>query len=160
MLYRLLTQGRPQTEIRISTRPPSAGNGSLRRIDLPDQSYLLVNLTSHALVMVVTAEGTLLDLPWDPGMAEQFMLTPRMRFTRRGAGTVARMPCTVYDVQQGEQHGEVCVNEHGVTLRIDSVSATGQHASIEAVSMTYTPAPDSDYLPPPGFQHVSPGASG
>ena len=160
VLYRLSAEGRPQAEIRISSRPATSASGSLRRIDLPDASYLLVNLSTHALVMVVTTEGTLLDMPWDPAMAEQFMLSPRMRFTRRGPATVSKLPCTVYDVQQGEQRGQVCVNDDGVTLRIESVSATGQHAAIEAMSMTYTPAPDSDYLPPPDFQHVQPDPAG
>lgn len=160
VLYRLAAQGRPEAEIRISSRPASATSGSLRRIDLPDQSYLLVNRSTHALVMVVPTEGTLLDVPWDTSLAEQFTLNGTMRFTRRGSATVAHISCTVYDVQQGSQQGRVCVNDDGVILRIEGVFINGQHTVIEAQSLTYTPAPDSDYLPPPDFQRVSSGAAG
>ncbi len=156
VLYRLLAQGKPQAEIRISTRPGSPTGGTLRRIDLPDHSYLLVNLSTRAMIMVVPAEGTLLDLPWDPAMAEQFTLNSHMRFTRRGQATVSRIPCTVFEAQQGPQHGEVCVTDDGVMLRIEGVGPNGQRSAIEAVSLTYTPAPESDFLPPPDFQHVRP----
>ncbi len=156
VLYRLLALDKPQTEIRITTRP--GAQGIVRRIDLPDQSYLLIDHRKHSVDMVVPAEGTVLDVPWATGLGDQFTLNDRMRFTRRHPATVAKQRCTVWDVVQDTQRGQLCITDDGVMLFTEGIDAQGRHIAIEAVSVTYTPAPQADFLTPPDVERVVPGS--
>jgi len=140
--------------------PASRPGGTIRRIDLPDQSYLLIDQAAKTMAMVVPSEGTILDVPWDTGLGSQFTLSEQMRFTRRAGATVSRVACTLWDVVQDAQRGQVCVTDDGVMLRTEGVDPQGRHTAIEAVSVTYTPAPEADFAPPAGFQHVVPGRPG
>ena len=152
VLYRIASSPTESYEIRITSL---AGN-SRRRIDLPDKSYMLVNPAAEQLQMVSPFEGTVMDVPWDSGLGLQFTLDPTMKFSRKGTSTIAGLRCTTYGVSTAITSGEACVTDDGVMLRTLAQNNRGQRTAIEALSVSYTPAPDTDYVPPAGFERVLP----
>ena len=151
VLYRVIASGGPPTEVRIT----SQANGAAMRIDMPDQTYMLVNPTRKTMAMVVPAELTVMDLPYQPGVQDQFLLNSRMKFTRRAPETVAGVRCTAWDVVLDGNRGSVCVTDDGVMLRSVSLDPQGRRNMIEAISVSLTPAPPADYVPPDGFDHIA-----
>lgn len=151
VLYRVVASGSPPVEVRITTQ----ANGAAMRIDMPDRSYMLVNQAEKRMAMVVPDELTVMDLPFQPGMQDQFQLNARMRFTRRTAETVASLRCTSWDVLVDSGRGIMCVTDDGVLLRSISLDPMGRRNVIEAISVSYAPAPASDFLPPEGFDHMA-----
>ncbi len=157
VLYRISARGSPPLEVRITTLPEAAA----MRIDMPDRTYMLVNQAEHRMAMVVPEELMVMDLPYQAGVQDQFLLNSRMKFTRRGVETVATVRCTLWDVLLDGNHAVVCVTDDGVLLRSVSMDADGKRSTIEAISVSYTPAPASDFLPPQGFDHMAgPGGTG
>lgn len=152
MLYRVSSSPTATYEIRITSRP---GN-TRRRIDLPDKNYLLVDSAAERLAMVSLFEGTVMEIPWSSGLGLQFTLDTAMRFTRKTATTIAGLRCMTYAVQTQNTSGETCVTEDGVMLRTLAQNTAGQRTAIEAISVSYTPAPPTDFAPPPDFQRVAP----
>ena len=151
VLYRISARGSPPIEVRITTLPDAVA----MRIDMPDRTYMLVNQAEHRMAMVVPEELMVMDLPYQAGVQDQFLLNSRMKFTRRGVDTVAAVRCTSWDVLLDGNHAVVCVTDDGVLLRSVSMDAEGKRSSIEAISVSYTPAPASDFLPPAGFDHMA-----
>lgn len=151
VLYRVVASGSPPVEVRITTK----ANGAAMRIDMPDRSYMLVNQAEKRMAMVVPDELTVMDLPFQPGMQDQFQLNNRMRFTKRVVETVASLRCTSWDVLVDGGRGIMCVTDDGVLLRSISLDPAGRRNVIEAISVSYAPAPASDYLPPEGFDHMA-----
>lgn len=157
VLYRISARGSPPIEVRITTLADAVA----MRIDMPDRTYMLVNQAEHRMAMVVSEELMVMDLPYQPGVQDQFLLNSRMKFTRRGVDAVATVRCTSWDVLLDGNRAVVCVTDEGVLLRSVSMDAEGKRSSIEAISVSYTPAPASDFLPPPGFDHMAgPGGAG
>jgi len=157
VLYRISARGGPPIEVRITTVP----DATAMRIDMPDRTYMLVNQAEHRMAMVVPEELMVMDLPYQAGVQDQFLLNSRMKFTRRSVETVASVRCTSWDVLLDDSHAVVCVTDDGVLLRSVSVDAEGKRSSIEAISVSYTPAPAADFLPPQGFDHMAgPGGTG
>ena len=151
MLYRIASRGNAPIEARITVQP----NAAAMRIDMPDRTYMLVNQAEKRMAMVVPQELMVMDLPYQEGVADQFLLNSRMKFTRRAAETVAGVRCTAWDVLLDGNRATVCVTDDGVLLRSVSVDAEGRRSMIEAISVSYTPAPAADYLPPEGFDHMA-----
>lgn len=157
VLYRISARDNQVIEVRITTLPDAVA----MRIDMPDRTYMLVNQAEHRMAMVVPEELMVMDLPYQAGVQDQFLLNNRMKFTRRGVDTVATVHCTSWDVLLDGNHATVCVTDEGVLLRSVSVDADGKRNTIEAISVSYTPAPASDFLPPQGFDHMAgPGGNG
>jgi len=152
VLYRVSSSPTQVYEIRITSQ---AGNAR-RRIDLPDKNYLVVDQAAQRMVMVSPFEGTVMEVPWSSGLGSQFTLDQHMRFTRRASATIAGLRCTTYTVQTPATFGEACVTDDGVMLRTLAQNAAGQRTAIEAISVSFTPAPASDFAPPPDFQRVAP----
>ena len=151
VLYRVSSSPTQAYEIRITSQPGNAR----RRIDLPDKNYLVMDEAAQQMVMVSPFEGTVVDVPWSSGLGLQFTLDQQMRFTRRASATIAGLRCTTYTVQTPTTSGEACVTDDGVMLRTLAQNAAGQRTAIEAISVSFTPAPPSDFAPPPDFQHVA-----
>ena len=151
VLYRVTSSGNPPAEVRITTLP----NGAAMRIDMPDRTYMLVNQIDRRMAMVVPDEQTVLDLPWSGGgPQDQFTLNARMKFTRRGADTVAANRCTVWEVAFDLSRGIMCITDDGVLLRSLSQDDSGRRSQIDALSVSYTPAPPKEFVPPPDFEHL------
>ena len=143
--YRLSAPGAPPTEVRMEVRSGAAA----MRFDMPDQTYLLVDLASRGVALVVPAEQTVLLLPWEAGPQQQFTLDPRMKFTRKGADTVAGLRCAVWDVLLDRARGTVCVTDDGVMLR-----SQGRNL-IEATSVIYGTLNLGDFEPPLWYDRMS-----
>ena len=159
VLYRIGASNGPPSEVRVTTK----AHGEVLRMDMPDNTYILVTPAEQRLALVVPGELMVLDLPWQPGLQDQFLLSPRMRFSKRGPDTVAGVRCTGWDVVLDNTRAIMWLTDEGVLLRSVSLDAQGRRNLIEAVSVSYTPAPAADFLPPPGFDHMagpSPEAAG
>ena len=150
VLYRVSSSGNPPAEVRITTLP----NGAAMRIDMPDRTYMLVSQASKRMAMVVPDEQTVLDLPWSGGPQDQFTLNARMKFVRRGTDTVAANRCTVWEVALDRTRGIMCITDDGVLLRSLSQDEAGRRSLIDALSVSFTPAPPKEFLPPPDFEHL------
>ncbi len=150
VLYRLVPATAGADEVRITT----GAGGSPMRVDMPDSSYMLVNQRARTMAMVVPSERTVLDLPWTAGPQDQFLLNERMRFIRRGADTVAGQRCTVWDVSLDGQRGQMCITDDGVMLRTQGQDPQGRRTLVEAVSVSYAPAPAAEFMIPDGFERL------
>ncbi len=152
VLYRVTSSGNPPAEVRITT----LANGATMRIDMPDRTYMLVNQAEKRMALVVPDEQTVMDLPWSGGPQDQFTLNARMKFARRGADTVAATRCTVWEVTLDGTRGFMCITDDGVLLRSLSQDESGRRSLIDALSVSYTPAPPKEFMVPPGFEHMAP----
>lgn len=150
VLYRMTKAGTPAVELRITTR----AGGSPMRIDMPDGAYMLVDQAAQSTAMVVPNEQMVMELPFQDGPQAQFLLNERMRFTRRGVDTVATMRCTTWDVVLEKARGAVCVGDDGIVLRSSGQDEVGRRTLIEAVSVSFAPAPASDFTPPADFERM------
>jgi len=150
VLYRLTQPGTPATEIRVTAR---AGDAALR-IDMADRTYMLLDPPGKRMTMVAPDEETALELPYQIDAAGPFRLDERMRFTKRAGETVAGVRCTVWDVALNKARGSVCVSEDGVLLRSSATDGAGRRTLIEAVSVSYAPAPPGEFDPPPGYDRM------
>ena len=151
VLYRLTNPGVPSTEVRITT----GAGGSPMRIDLPDRTYMLIDGAARNAALVVPDEQMVLDLPFENGPQTQFQLNERMRFTRRGADTVAAVRCTVWDVVLDRARSTVCISEDGVLLRSAGQDEAGRRNLLEAVSVSYAPASPGEFTAPADFEHMA-----
>lgn len=154
VLYRMTKTGAEPVEVRVTTE----AGGSPLRIDLPDGAYVIVDQPAHSTAMVVPNEQTVMNLPFEDGPQRQFQLNERMRFTRRGADTVATLRCMTWDVVLDRAHGAVCVSDDGILLRSSGQDGAGRHSLIEAVSVSFAPASASDFVPPADFERMSPAS--
>ena len=155
VLYRLVPPEGPAEEVRVTTQ----AGGSPIRVDMADKSWMLVDQRARRMAMVVMAEETVVDLPYQ-GPPQQFVLSPAMRFVRRGADTVAGVPCTVWDVAVGPQRGVMCITGEGVLLRTQTQDARGRRSMVEALSVSYAPATDAEFTPPPDYERLAAGQEG
>ena len=78
-----------------------------------------------------------------------------MRFTRRSPDTVATVRCTNWDVAVDKGRGTMCISEDGVILRIAGQDQAGRRSLIEAVSVSFTPAPAAEFVAPPDFDRMA-----
>lgn len=151
VLYRMTKAGSAPIEVRITTR----AGGSPMRIDLPDGAYMLVDQTARSMAMVVPNEQMVMELPFQDGPQAQFQLNERMRFTRRGADTVATLRCATWDVVLDKARGAVCISNDGILLRSSGQDEAGQRTLVEAISVSFAPAPESDFTPPADFDRMA-----
>lgn len=156
VLYRLTKAGVPPVEVRITTRV----GGSPMRVDMPDGTYILVDQSAHSMSVVAPGEQMVMAVPFENGPQAQFQLNERMRFARRGADTVASVRCTLWDVVLDKTRGTMCITDDGVLLRSSGMDAAGRRSLIEAVSVSFAPAPESDFTPPADFDRMEAGPNG
>ena len=156
VLYRLTRSGAPPLEVRVTIR----AGGSPLRVDMADRNYLLVDEAARTMTMVVPDEEMALVLPFDSDAVGQFRLNTRMRFTRRAADTVATVRCTNWEVALGQTRGSVCVSDDGILLRSAGQDEAGRRTLMEAVSVSYTPAPATEFDAPPAYGRMVAGPNG
>jgi len=156
VLYRMTRAGTAPIEVRVTAR----AGGSPMRIDMPDGAYMLLDQSAHSAAMVVPGEQMVMALPFQDGPQAQFQLNERMRFIRRGVDTVATVRCTAWDVLLDKARGAVCVSGDGVLLRSSAMDAAGRRSLIEAVSVSFAPAPEGDFTPPADFDRMEAAPNG
>lgn len=155
VLYRLVPAEGPAEEVRVTTQ----AGGSPMRVDMADKSWMLLDLRAQRMAMVVMAEETVMDLPYQ-GPPQQFVLSPAMRFVRRGPDTVAGVPCTLWDVALGPQRAVMCITGEGVLLRTQVQDARGRRTVVEAISVSFAPATEAEFTPPADYERVAGGQQG
>lgn len=155
VLYRLVSAEGPEQEVRVTTQ----AGGSPMRVDMPDKSWMLVDRRAGRMAMVVMAEETVVDMPYE-GPPPQFVLSDQMRFARRGVDTVAATRCTVWYVVLGAQKGVMCITDDGVLLRTQGQDERGRRTLVEAVSVSFARATDAEFTPPPDYERLTAGQAG
>jgi hypothetical protein len=142
----------PQT-IKMSYK----ANGDRMRVDEDHVSYTIMDGTTKRTYMVSTPERSYMEAPFDP-QAERGFVPPGLKFSREGTDTVAGLPCTVWKAQMQNNTSTACITADGVMLRAEQGGgAPGEPAQrIVAVSVDYSPQPDSLFVPPAGFRRVQP----
>lgn len=151
VLYRLTKAGTVPSEVRVTTRP----GGSPLRLDMEDRTYMLLNQTARSMQIVIPDEQTVVELPYQPPPQTPFQLNERMRFTKRAPDTLAGVRCNNWDVVLDKSRGTVCVTEDGILLRSTSTDEAGRRNLIEAVSVSYAPAPPNEFTPPADYERVA-----
>ncbi len=156
VLYRVANAGAAPIEVRVTAE----AGGSPMRLDLPDRTYMLVDNAAQRIAVVVPEQQVVLDVPFGDGPQTYFQLNDRMRFTRRGPGTVAAVHCTVWDVSVDNVRGTMCISDDGILLRSSGLDAAGQRNVIEAVSVSFAPAGPNEFVPPAEFSRMAAGPNG
>ena len=152
VLYRLVPAEGPEQEVRVTTQ----AGGSPMRVDMADESWMLVDRRARRMAMVVMAEETVVDMPYQ-GPPPQFVLSPAMRFARRGVDIVAATRCTVWYVVLGAQKGVMCITDDGVLLRKQGQDERGRRTLVEAISVSFAPATNAEFTPPADYERLSGG---
>lgn len=155
VLYRMVPAEGPAEEVRVTTQ----AGGSPMRVDMADKSWMLLDLRAQRMAMVVMAEETVVDMPYQ-GPPQQFVLSPAMRFARRGVDTVAATRCTVWYVVLGAQKGVMCITDDGVLLRTQGQDEQGRRTLVEALSVSYAQVTDAEFTPPADYERLSAGQAG
>jgi hypothetical protein len=130
-------------------------NGDRMRIDEDHVSYTIMDGSTKHSYMVMVPNKTYMDAPFDP-QAERGFMPPGLKFTRVGTDTVAGLPCTVWQAQMGNETSTACITADGVMLRAEQSGPDNAKQRIVAVSVDYSPQPDSLFVPPAGFRRVQP----
>ncbi len=150
VLYRVTNADAAPIEVRTTV----AAGGSPMRLDMPDRTYMLVDSAARRMAMVVPDEQVIVEIPYQDGPQTHFQLNERMRFTRRAPGTVATVRCTMWDVVVDNARGTMCISDDGIMLRSSGVDEAGRRNLIEAVSVSYAPAPADEFVPPADFRRM------
>ncbi len=156
VLYRVVNAGAAPVEVRVTAE----AGGSPMRLDLPDRTYMLVDQSARSIAVVVPEEQMVLDVPYQDGPQTYFQLNDRMRFTRRAPGTVAAVRCTVWDVAVDNARGTMCISDDGILLRSSGTDEAGRRNLIEAVSVSFAPAPAGEFVPPADFSRMAATSNG
>lgn len=135
-------------------------NGDRMRVDEDHVSYTIMDGTTKHSYMVMLQNRTYMEAPFDP-QAERGFIPPGLSFSRVGTDTVAGLPCTIWKAQMENNTSTACITSDGVMLRAEQGGGQGSAAErIVAVSVDYSPQPDSLFVPPAGFRRVQPPPGG
>lgn len=141
----------PQT-IRMSYK----ADGDRMRVDEDHVDYTIMDGTTKRSYMVMSQNRTYMEQPFDP-QAERGFIPPGLKFSREGTDTVAGLPCTIWKAQMQNNSSTACITSDGVMLRAEQGGGPGGATQrIVAVSVDYSPQPDSLFVPPAGFKRVQP----
>jgi len=110
---------------------------------------VLVDLPNHTATMLDNAMRAAVALPVRERDLQPLTLAGT-RLTRRGAGNVAGMACTNWDVESHRGAGTVCLTADGVALRADG-AVDGHKGSFTATSVRYGEVAPGLFTAPPGY---------
>ncbi len=110
---------------------------------------VLVDLPNHTATMLDDAMRAAVALPVRERDLQPLTLAGA-RLTRRGAGNVAGMACTNWDVASHRGAGTICLTVDGVALRADG-AMDGQKGSFTATSVRYGEVAPGLFKAPPGY---------
>ena len=156
--YRLTTES-PGT-----TAPPAGREAHMYfsaelnklRLDEPTQKgYAVIDRASQQVVIVMPQQRAYSVLPFTPEMASGFILNDQMKFSRTGTDTIAGLSCTRWSVEAARAAGTVCVTTDGVLLSGHGRVREGGVSGLEAISVTYSPQPQSLFAPPADFVRLA-----
>lgn len=119
------------------------------------KGYVIVDRAAGQALVVVEAQHSYVEMPGGGTIARDLLLSPKMRFTKRGTERVAGLDCTVWDVESpGGQTGTACITTDGVVLRGAGQDPKRGSGSLEATEVTYAPQPPELFQPPPDYRRV------
>ena len=120
-------------------RAEAEGRPQAVLVDLPNHTATMLDDVMHAAVALPVRERDL-----------QPLTLAGARLTRRGAGNVAGMACTNWDVESRRGAGTVCMTGDGVALRADG-AVDGRKGSFTATSVRYGDVAPRLFTAPPGY---------
>ncbi len=143
------------TDVREATAQIAAG-GAHVRIEAPQMAgAMLLDRDANSMTMVLSGLHMYSVMRGRGHMVDEFLLDPRLRFTRAGGGSVAGLPCTDWRVSSPRGQGTGCVTSDGVLLRFDGQDERGRAASLLATGVHYGAIPAASFQPPSGFSEVT-----
>lgn len=110
---------------------------------------VLVDLPNHTATMLDGVMRAAIALPVRDRDLQPLTLAGA-QLTRRGAGNVAGMACTNWDVESHRGTGTVCLTADGVALRADG-AVDGHKGSFTATSVRYGEVAPKLFTAPPGY---------
>ena len=126
------------TEQRLRIDPP--GNGL----------FMIVDYRTRRMQVVRQSDRKVVEMPSPAGFPGQ---QPGTGYTRRGAGSVAGLPCTEWQTTDAAgDEALVCFTGDGVMLR----AARGSTILVEATRVAYAAQDPADFQPPAGFTTIEP----
>ena len=120
-------------------RAEAEGRPQAVLVDLPNHTATMLDDVMHATVALPVRERDL-----------QPLTLAGARLTRRGAGSVAGMACTNWDVESRRGAGTVCMTGDGVALRADG-AVDGRKGSFTATNVRYGNVAPRLFTAPPGY---------
>ena len=128
--------------------------GARMRVEIAGQpGFLIVDRGRKRVLMVIEARRSYFEMPVDPDRVIGLAVNEGS-YTKRGADTVAKVHCTVWDVTSKTGTATVCVTDDGVLLRANGESEGRGSGAMEARSVVYGKQPAALFDPPPGFQKL------
>jgi hypothetical protein len=128
--------------------------GRQLRVDLPHDTYAVVDLARLSATLVLPELQTLMQMPLSPSQAEALEPGPEARFVREGSNVVAGLRCTVWSVEAAEGHGTVCLTRDGVLLSGQATDRSGHGGMVEAVAVRYAPQPQELFQLPADYKRL------
>lgn len=119
---------------------------------------VLVDLPNHTATMLDGVMRAAIALPVRDRDLQPLTLAGA-QLTRRGAGNVAGMACTNWDVESHRGAGTVCLTADGVALRADG-AVDGHKGSFTATSVRYGEVAPNLFTAPPGYLALDFAGSG
>ncbi len=120
-------------------RAEAEGRPQAVLLDLPNHTATMLDDVTRAAVALPVRERDL-----------QPLTLAGAQLIRRGAGNVAGMACTNWDVDSKRGAGTVCLTADGVALRADG-AVDGQKGSFTATSVRYGEVAPRLFTTPPGY---------
>jgi hypothetical protein len=128
--------------------------GARMRVEIAGQpGFMIVDRGQKRVLMVIESKHSYFEMPVDPERVMGLAVNEGS-FTKRGADTVAKVRCTVWDVKSRTGTATVCVTDDGVLLRANGASEGRGSGAMEALSVVYGKQPAGLFDPPPGFQKL------
>jgi hypothetical protein len=157
----------PQRDVMVTYRVAAEGQtGEMRmawlagpgllRMDMPGgQGWIVVNLRDSSGFLVMEPTRAIMPLPPGASAHERLSASPTARFTREREDRVAGLPCTVWQVEERDEAGRLCITGEGVVLRADGTRRNGQ-GRMEATAVSFAAQDPARFRRPEGFREMNP----
>lgn len=143
--------GRGLNDIRwIATRFSTAAKRLRVETDDRAMGYLLVDPRTRQARIVIPGLNQFVELSLERDRRAALLFNDKLGFTRRGAGTVAGLPCTQWDVRGGRDTARACITEDGVILRAEGTGGDVTGSTMEATRVDYAPQSEALFRLPQG----------
>ena len=125
------------------------------RVDMPGgMGWSVVDQRAQKMFMVMEQQRVVMEVPMQGGPGGLTIPTQppdSARFSRGGSATIAGIPCTIWQYQDGPSRGEACLTADGVMLR-SSGTHGGQSGSVEAVAVAFGAQDPARFRVPDGYR--------
>lgn len=140
-----------------------SGDGGLMRIRYmksmegdDSRGSVIINRAAQEVMIILDDRKIYTRLVQQEVARSPFLLDMSMQFARKGHSQVSGQPCTIWNVQSTEGTGAACVTDDGFILEQDGVDVDGLNGHLKATHISYDDVPASAFMPPPGYQEITP----